>query len=330
MRPRRVKRLDPQGALADNAQRIVLTRLDELCGFVPAVLDPRAVRELHDMRIAAKRLRYVLEVTAGSCFGPYARVAAKRAKELQDLLGEIHDCDVQLPRVEALALELRDADAAELRSRAGDAPDLDPQLAVRLPHGDSWRGLITLKIYLRARRDLLYERFTAFWRELERDGFRARLEYAVRERPEAVTPSVAPEEGLGSAESKPRLEPEIVRFAPSHRLEPAARPGLGAPTSGSSTSESPTSGSPVPEPPVPAGPPAGRAAPLAPTMASGAPEAPVGPVASPPPPPAPTPAPSRPAHRPYGGIHPTIPIGSPEAPTGPPAPDPDELPEDRE
>lgn len=290
VRPRRVKRLDPQGALADNAERIVSTRLDELCGFVPAVLDPGAVRELHDMRIAAKRLRYVLEVTAGACFGPYARAAAKRAKELQDLLGEIHDCDVQLPRVEALALELRDADAAELRSRAGDAPDLDPQLAVRLPHGDSWRGLITLEIYLRARRDLLYERFTAFWRELERDGFRARLEYAVRERPKADTPSVAPEKGPESTEPKPQLEPETV---------------------------------------APAGPPAGHAAPLAPTMASGAPEAPVGPVApAPPPVPAPPPPP-RPAHRPYGGIHPTIPIGSPEAPTGPPAPDPDEPPEDR-
>ncbi len=347
VRPRRVKRLDPQGALADNAERIVLTRLDELCGFVPAVLDPRAVRELHDMRIAAKRLRYVLEVTADACFGPYARTAAKRAKELQDLLGEIHDCDVQLPRVEALALELRDADAAELRSRAGDAPDLDPQLAVRLPHGDSWRGLITLEIYLRARRDLLYERFTAFWRELERDGFRARLEYAVRERPDADTPSAAPEEGPGSTEPKPRLEPEIVRFAPSHRLEPAVPSAIPAPSAGlapsagpapsaselptpdSPTPDSPTPESPPPQPPVPAGPPAGRAAPLTPTMASGAPEAPVGPVASPPPQPAPPPAPSRPAHRPYGGIHPTIPIGSPEAPTGPPAPDPDEPPEDR-
>ena len=184
MKARRVKHLEPTATLADNAERLVRVRLEELCGVVPAVLDPAQVTELHDMRIAAKRLRYVLEVTSAPCFGPYAKTAGKRAKELQDLLGEIHDCDIQLPRVEALVSQLRDADARDLLHRAGDAPDLDPALAARLPHAGAWRGLIALEAYLRARRDLLYARFTTFWRDLEREGFRARLEYAVAERPE--------------------------------------------------------------------------------------------------------------------------------------------------
>ena len=51
------------GALADNLQRIVATRLNELASFVPKALDPAEVKALHDMRIAAKRLRYILEVT---------------------------------------------------------------------------------------------------------------------------------------------------------------------------------------------------------------------------------------------------------------------------
>jgi hypothetical protein len=290
MRPRKVKGLDPQGTLADNAQRIVGVRLDELCAFVPAVLDPGAVRELHDMRIAAKRLRYVLEVTAEPCFGPYAKAAAKRAKELQDLLGEIHDCDVQLPRVEALVTELRDADAHELRLRAGDADDLDPALAAKLPHGDAWRGLVALETYLRARRELLYDRFTSFWLDLEREGFRPRLEYAIAERP-------APEPAPHAAEPEP----------------PAAEPGPPEPV------VAPTEAAPA-VPPLP----------LPHTMASGSPEAPVGPaVPEPEPPPAPPPA-EHPVHHAAHGIHPTIPIGSPEAPVGPPAPDPDEAPEDRE
>ncbi|CAB4920085.1 unannotated protein [freshwater metagenome] len=185
MRARKVKGLDPDGTLADNAQRIVRVRLDEVYAFFPAALEPDAVTELHDLRIAAKRLRYVLEVTADACFGPYAHTAARRMRDLQDLLGEIHDCDVQLPRVEALVAELRDADTRELLRRAGAASDLDPALAADLPHADDWRGLLALESYLRARRALLVERFGAFWRDVEREGLRARLEYAVGERPDA-------------------------------------------------------------------------------------------------------------------------------------------------
>jgi hypothetical protein len=133
MKARKVKDLDPDGTLADNAQRVVAVRIDELYDFVPAVLDPKRVKKLHAMRIAAKRLRYVLEVTSSACFGPYALTATKRVRELQDLLGEIHDCDVQLPRVQQIRAELSADAAAELALRAGGAADLDPALASALP-----------------------------------------------------------------------------------------------------------------------------------------------------------------------------------------------------
>jgi CHAD domain-containing protein len=110
MRARRVEGLDPEGSLRSNAARIVAIRLEELRGFAEQALDPVAAAAQHDMRIAAKRLRYVLEITE-SCFGEEAVAARRAARHLQSLLGDIHDCDVMLPRVEgipSLAAPLRD------------------------------------------------------------------------------------------------------------------------------------------------------------------------------------------------------------------------------
>jgi CHAD domain-containing protein len=186
LKARRVKGLDPDGTLADNAERIVRVRLDELCGFMPAAADPAEVVALHDMRIAAKRLRYILEVT-GPCFGPYAKTATRQVKELQDLLGEIHDCDVQVPETIAFAEQLQEADAAALRAAAGGAPDLDPALLKQAPHAREHAGVAALRVHLHARRLLLFDRFLELWSEYERKGFRARLEYAVGERADVHT-----------------------------------------------------------------------------------------------------------------------------------------------
>ena len=163
MKARKVKGLEPDGSLSENARRIIDVRAKEVHSFSPAVLDPRNVEALHDMRIAAKRLRYVLELTT-PVFGKGAEKAAKRAKTLQDLLGEIHDCDVTVPRVERHIARLRLEDAAVLREGAGArASDLDPEAAREAPHRLRYRGLEALIAYLRARREVLYSRFLREW-----------------------------------------------------------------------------------------------------------------------------------------------------------------------
>ena len=163
MKARRVKRLDPREPLADNAARIIRVRLQEMRSFAPEALEPQRRRAQHDMRIAAKRLRYVLELTA-PVFGEGAERAAKRARKLQDLLGEIHDCDVSVPRVERHIARLRLEDAAVVREAAGvTASDLDPEAAREAPHRLRYRGLEALVAYLRARRDVLYLHFVREW-----------------------------------------------------------------------------------------------------------------------------------------------------------------------
>ena len=97
MKARKAEGLDP-GSRCDPTLPGFRTRLDELRGFARGAR-AGAVTAQHDMRIAAKRLRYVLEVV-GSCFGPEAEAARVAAKDLQSVLGDIHDCDVMLPKVE--------------------------------------------------------------------------------------------------------------------------------------------------------------------------------------------------------------------------------------
>jgi hypothetical protein len=210
MKARKVKKLDPERSLAENAARIVAARLDELRSFVPRALEPDGVSEQHDMRIAAKRLRYVLEVT-GFCFGRAAVTARRRARELQDMLGEMHDCDVMLPRVRAHLDELRAEDARTLRERAGDAADLDPGLARSARNRTAYRGLEVLIVYLEARRGHLFERFREFWAEHERRGTWDRLERTSEKRLELAR------QRRRAAREADRARQELERAAASER-----------------------------------------------------------------------------------------------------------------
>jgi CHAD domain-containing protein len=136
VKARRVEGLDPSGPLRPNAVRIVRTRLDELRGFSDAALAPGAGAAQHEMRIAAKRLRYLLEVVA-PCLGEGAETAGAAAKELQSVLGDLHDCELMLARVE---------------------------------------GIDSLVTLLRTRRELLYRRFVELWQAEAGKGTWAELE----------------------------------------------------------------------------------------------------------------------------------------------------------
>ena len=187
MKARKVKGLDPEGPLADNARLMVRSRLDELCSFAPRALDPDERETLHDMRIAAKRLRYVLELTA-PCFGPYAQRAAGHARKLQDAIGEVHDCDVLEPLILARLAALRAGDARALAARAGSADALTAAATARTPNATSYRALEVLAAFLAARRQLCFEEFRERWERLERNGFRKRLERALEQPPSASAP----------------------------------------------------------------------------------------------------------------------------------------------
>lgn len=77
----------------DAMRRILSVRFAEVLAQAPALSQPRP-EPLHDLRIACKRLRYAVELFADAL--PECKSAERRLSQLQDELGEAHDCDVLL------------------------------------------------------------------------------------------------------------------------------------------------------------------------------------------------------------------------------------------
>ena len=98
MKAREIGALDPKMGLAQAARRIVAVRTDEVYSLAPGALAGEDATALHDLRIAAKRLRYVLELV-GFFLGDVAGEAETRMRDLQTLIGDVHDCDVLLGRL---------------------------------------------------------------------------------------------------------------------------------------------------------------------------------------------------------------------------------------
>lgn len=179
MKARAISGLKPSRTLAESAARIVSVRLDEVLDLAFEALEPGATRRQHDMRIAAKRLRYVLEM-AGFCLGEVADEGLAGARALQEVLGEVHDCDEMGARAQAHLRELREGDAAVVRGAVTAGDDLSPALALYAPSRNLYRGLEILAVYLQARRTLLFERFAELWADQLHDGVWDRLAEASR------------------------------------------------------------------------------------------------------------------------------------------------------
>lgn len=75
------------------AIEVIGTRLKQLTAGAECIYHPQMMKELHEMRILAKRLRYAVELFA-TCWGEDLRQAAKEIARLQTSLGELHDCDI--------------------------------------------------------------------------------------------------------------------------------------------------------------------------------------------------------------------------------------------
>ena len=107
----KIRGIKKRSTLAEAAARTLTVRLAEFEGHLPALDTPEDADALHDLRIAAKRLRYTVELFQ-SVLPPDAPKLIDRLKDLQDDLGFIHDRDVlvELARAEHRAAGEREAE----------------------------------------------------------------------------------------------------------------------------------------------------------------------------------------------------------------------------
>jgi CHAD domain-containing protein len=131
--------------------------------------------EGHEARIAAKRLRYVVEPMAP--WSPESEAPVARLKRLQDLLGELHDGQLLAAHVAASLAEIESRRAQELveatldaaAPAAGDPDDAtagSPSRRARRPR--SRAGLLAVARALGARRTELFAAISAGWLDGDR------------------------------------------------------------------------------------------------------------------------------------------------------------------
>ena len=107
------------------ARATILERLREFEKLSDSLYRPLKVKPLHELHIAAKRLRYALELF-GHCWGKALTLFATRMADLQSELGEVHDCDIWIVDVgdDLTRAGKRGTVADGLRDEAGSVASL--------------------------------------------------------------------------------------------------------------------------------------------------------------------------------------------------------------
>jgi hypothetical protein len=170
-----VEELDPNAPLEVNARRILRVRIGEYYSYEPIVSDPLATTDLHNLRIAAKRLRYTLELF-NDVFGAEGKRQIERVKSVQESLGNLHDLDVRIALISDELVELTREHVAELdHALMTSHPSTYRALItaiLRPPPDAPESGLYGLLARQHADRQVSYRQFKSLWDQYALEGMR--------------------------------------------------------------------------------------------------------------------------------------------------------------
>ena len=163
-------------------------RLKVLLSYERWVHNIDAVAEHHAMRIAAKRLRYTIEI-----YAPLYRLGLKkylsRVKKIQEILGDMHDCDVWIDTVMIMLLKERSTYHMK---------EISINRQVKRVAG--YRHFLSEREKERKR---LYLRYVRYWDSLTRAGIWDELRRTLntRRRRKFILPAVSSEDAIRSSVS---------------------------------------------------------------------------------------------------------------------------------
>lgn len=148
------------------AKSSVTKCIDELLSFEFYVQRPERCKELHEMRIAAKHLRYTLEIFE-PLYGRRLSAIRENVRKIQQLLGGIHDCDVWnsfLPRFLIFEKEV--------------------MIASSLPQSSLQEFEKGIRYFIKERtkfRFRMYEQFTRLWERISKEKMWDKLKELLQE-----------------------------------------------------------------------------------------------------------------------------------------------------
>jgi hypothetical protein len=148
------------------AERRIEVQLAELLKYEDGLRDATNYERHHAMRIAAKRLRYTIEIVWSLYDGAMDK-ALEAIKQAQSLLGDIHDCDVWCEHLSEFAKKQR---LQVIKQFGHDGPSARLEL-----------GIVYLQDLRRSDRQKRFEELVEFWNELKRQDLWNQLRCLVRE-----------------------------------------------------------------------------------------------------------------------------------------------------
>ena len=181
-----IKNLQAEVPTGQNARVIVRERLEEMYSWDTYVDNPYNVRDLHNLRIAAKRLRYTLELFQET-FPEEIVPLIKEIEQIQAELGSLHDSDVMIVLLR-LCLGSKDGgsgyermltEAARLAEKRKFS--VNPRLVAHLVNTDhrlapvQRQGLEMLLSDVHRQRDAQYSAFRIHWYQLKEHNFRQEI-----------------------------------------------------------------------------------------------------------------------------------------------------------